>query len=136
MNKLKEYRLRRKLSQYTLADKIGCSRSYVSEVEKGNRKMTLKFARRIGEILNVDPFELLGTDAIKYTGDFEQTLRALVNSNFDLVVEHTVSKTLPDKTWYIYWIVFDILNTKFTTADLAEVKSVVGSLKRKYEVRR
>lgn len=136
MNKLKEYRKLRGVSQQKLSIKSETSRSYISEVENGNKKLTLKRARLFGEILNVDPFELLGTDAIKYSGDFERTLRALIDSNFDRVIRHTLSNDLPAGTWSLYWIIFDILNSKFSDADIAAVKAVVDSIKQKYEAPR
>lgn len=87
MNRLKEYRQQAKLSQQALADKANCSRSYISAVELGNQKLTLKMARIFGKILHVDPYELLGADAIRYKGDFYTTLRSLLDLYLDMKLD-------------------------------------------------
>ena len=133
MNKLKEYRVSRNISQQALADLAQCSRSYVSEVENGRAVLTLKMANRFSQFLHVDPYELLGSDAIKYMGDFEQTLKALVESHFDIIVESTQDGDLPESTWDLYSILFDIFNLKFTLADIKVIRAVVDSIKLKYE---
>ncbi len=54
---LKELRLTRKIKQSDVAKKLGVSESYYCLIERGERlpKMTIDFAQRLSEILNVDP---------------------------------------------------------------------------------
>ena len=78
MNNLKKYRERAGLSQTKLSELSGCARSYISEVEMGHQKLTLKMAEKFAPHLHCTAFDLLGADAIKYTGSFTESLGALV----------------------------------------------------------
>ncbi len=125
-NNLKLYRERAGLSQERLANLCDCTRTYISAIEQGNTRLTLKMAKRFSEYLHVDPYELLGRDAIKYTGGFLQALNSLVLSNFDIEIQGALAKEVDDQEWFTYMICFlittkkipgDLMRAIFTTVD-------------------
>lgn len=61
-NRIRELRLARGLSQDALADAVGCVKAQISDLERGNRGLTLEWMRRIGAALHVSPAELLTPD--------------------------------------------------------------------------
>lgn len=56
---LAEIRRRRGLSQERFADVIGYHRTYVGGLERGERNVSLKVVERLGDLLDVEPVELL-----------------------------------------------------------------------------
>ena len=89
MNNLKEKRKRAGVSQARLAELSKCARSYVAMVELGQKSLTLKMAERFAPFLGCTPFELMGSDAIKYSGDvddFDDVAAALVMQYWDAMV--------------------------------------------------
>lgn len=60
--KIKEERLRKKMTQETLGDLVGVSKVSVSGYEKGSKQPTLKTIYRLLEALELTPNELLGYD--------------------------------------------------------------------------
>lgn len=132
LNNLKKYRQARGFSQQRLADKADCARSYISEVENGSQRLTLKMATRFGEILNVAPFDLLGADAIKYRGSFAESLQALVLGSFEQFVQDTVDHNVDDYSCDLFWMLFPIFNKKFSEADIKVLRAMVESMGEKY----
>lgn len=65
MNKLKYYRELNKISVRQLELKTGISRSVISAVENGSRKMTLGHAEIFAKVFNVTPEDILGSDAVR-----------------------------------------------------------------------
>lgn len=53
MNRLREIRISKGLSQYELAKKLGISQQRLSNYEKGKRKLPVELAIKICRILNV-----------------------------------------------------------------------------------
>lgn len=60
-NRLYELRRARGLSQQELASKAGCSKMHISGVERGEREFSLSLMRRLAEVLNVSPADLLSS---------------------------------------------------------------------------
>lgn len=58
MNRLKEVRLSRNVSQQELARKVKVSVSHLSKVENGERSLTLPLAARICKVLKCDTKDL------------------------------------------------------------------------------
>lgn len=56
---LKEVREARGISQDQLADILGCTRSYISGVENGDRNLSLKSVEMICERIEMDPLTML-----------------------------------------------------------------------------
>jgi len=56
--KIKELRLKAGISQEKLATKAGLHRTYISDVERGERNVSLMNIRRIASVLNLKPSEL------------------------------------------------------------------------------
>ena len=52
--KLKELRLKRGMRQYEVAEKIGMSRSAISNIEKGHRSVTVKTLHNFCELYNIN----------------------------------------------------------------------------------
>jgi len=61
--RLKQLRLKRKLSQQELADRLGIANSTVSMYERGERKPDLEMLELIGDFFNVDIDYLLGKES-------------------------------------------------------------------------
>jgi transcriptional regulator with XRE-family HTH domain len=57
---VRKLRGKKKLSQKTLADKIGISVSYVSMLERGQRSPPLDMLEKVAKALSVTPISLLG----------------------------------------------------------------------------
>lgn len=128
-NNLKLYRERANISQERLAELSGTSRSYISSVEQGKSRLTLKIAQRLSPLLHVDPYELLGRDAIKYSGGFHQALNSLVLSNFDNIVQGagTDGPTNPQE-YFTYMICFTITQKEISDEMLKAIFSTVHSM--------
>lgn len=56
---VKELRLSMKLSQEELADKCGLHRTYISDIERGYRNVSIDNIGRIADGLGVKPYVLL-----------------------------------------------------------------------------
>ena len=57
---VRRLRAKKKLSQKTLADKIGISVSYVSMLERGQRSPPLDMLEKVAKAMGVTPISLLG----------------------------------------------------------------------------
>jgi len=57
--KVKELRLRAGYSQEELASRAGLHRTYMSDIERGKRNVSIENIKKIADALNVDPSELL-----------------------------------------------------------------------------
>lgn len=124
-NNLKHYRLKAGMSQQQLADAVGVGRSYISECELGISRLTFKMAKRYGEVLNVDPNELLGMDAIKYNGNFMATLNSLVYACYDSMIEGVSNGTVSVSDFNQYMVCFNMVSHKLTDDDAIALNSIV-----------
>lgn len=57
--KLREVRLKKKLSQGDIARILGVHRSYISGLERGRRNPSLLTIQKVAKALNISPKELL-----------------------------------------------------------------------------
>lgn len=62
---LRRYRQQRGLSQETFADLVGVHRTYMGELERGERNLTLRSVERVAETIGVDPVELLSLEIVR-----------------------------------------------------------------------
>ena len=58
-NRVKELRLKKKLSQAALADRLGLHSTYISQVERGVRNMALKNIEKLAKALRVKVEDLV-----------------------------------------------------------------------------
>lgn len=56
---VRELRLSKQLSQEELADTCGLHRTYISDIERGNRNVSIDNIEKIAKGLNVNPSVLL-----------------------------------------------------------------------------
>lgn len=56
---IRELRLSKELSQEELADLCGLHRTYISDIERGNRNVSIDNIEKIAKGLDVDPSVLL-----------------------------------------------------------------------------
>lgn len=56
---IKDLRLSKQLSQEELADICGLHRTYISDIERGNRNVSIDNIEKIAKGLNIDPSVLL-----------------------------------------------------------------------------
>lgn len=61
-NRIHELRRAADLSQQALADRMGTTKMSVSELERGERELTLSWMRRLADALAVTPADLLTPD--------------------------------------------------------------------------
>lgn len=132
LNNLKRYRERAGLSQTKLSELSGCARSYISEVEMGHQKLTLKMAEKFAPHLHCSAFDLLGADAIKYTGSFTESLGALVLGNFDEFLSAVNAGEVDEYSNDLFWMLFAILSKKFSGEDVKVLRAMAESLGAKY----
>ena len=59
-DKLRELRKQKGLSQEDLALKSGLHRTYISDIERGSRNLSLKNIEKIAKALGIKPQDLLG----------------------------------------------------------------------------
>jgi transcriptional regulator with XRE-family HTH domain len=52
---IKKFRKQSQLSQEDLAEKLGCSREFVSRIENLKEKISLKMLLKLSEVFNVNP---------------------------------------------------------------------------------
>jgi len=62
-NRIKEWRLERGLSMQALAERVGTSRQQIHKLERGERRLTEDWMRRIAVILDCAPADLLSARA-------------------------------------------------------------------------
>jgi transcriptional regulator with XRE-family HTH domain len=67
-NRIKEWRLKRGLSMQALAERVGTSRQQVHKLERGERRLTEDWMRRLGNILECAPADLLSPDFDRTSG--------------------------------------------------------------------
>lgn len=80
MNRIREIRKERGLTQQQLAEKLGCLQSVVQKVESGTVDLDLKWMRRLSVALEVSPLELLPDEFITRDEiDILQTVRKKTN---------------------------------------------------------
>lgn len=58
-NRIRELRSDRQWSQSALAERVGCSKVQISDLERGNRGLDLDWMRRIANAFEVSPADLL-----------------------------------------------------------------------------
>jgi transcriptional regulator with XRE-family HTH domain len=61
-NKLRQLRLERKWSLETVAFEVGTSLNYVSQMERGTRQMTPKWARKFAAVFGISIADLLNAE--------------------------------------------------------------------------
>lgn len=80
MNRIREIRKEKGLTQQQLAEKLGCLQSVVQKVESGTVDLDLKWMRRLSEALEVSPLEFLPDEFITRDEiDILQTVRKKTN---------------------------------------------------------
>lgn len=86
MNNLKRYREQKNLSQERLAELLlkddgsSVGRTVISQLETGKRRLNLKTAEKLGAILNVDPYELIGEELLVIEPKDSKDLNKMISS--------------------------------------------------------
>lgn len=75
------------LSQSKLAQEAGLSRNFVSKLENNKRRLTFSAARKIGEVLNEDPFELQKNHIVQSLDEVFDRLEYRKEKGFHLKTE-------------------------------------------------
>lgn len=58
-NQIKKIRKQRRISQYKLAEMAGCSQALIVALEQGRIELSMKWMKKLSEILECKPYELL-----------------------------------------------------------------------------
>ena len=61
-NPIKAYREYRQLSQIQLAEQVGVSRQYISQLENGERAGSTKILHKIAKVLSISIIDLISSD--------------------------------------------------------------------------
>lgn len=93
MNRLKELRQEKKLTQKELADKINVSKITVLRWENGESQIKPDKAQKLADFFGVSIAQLLGYD----DNDFEKQIRIDTLNNL-IYKMHTTYVSLPEKT--------------------------------------
>ena len=78
-NRIHEFRKTRGLTQQQVADAIGTSHQTVQRLERGERKLTEFWMKRIAPVFNCPPGDLMLVEHTTNTGDQYTTLVACFN---------------------------------------------------------
>lgn len=62
-NRIRELRIAARLSQQTVADRVGVSKVTISDLERGNMRLDVEYMKRIASALGVTPADLLPAEA-------------------------------------------------------------------------
>lgn len=82
-SQLKELRIARGWRQSQVADKVGLSRSQVSNIEGGKRALTLATLKRFCEVFNIDiSYFGIETENFNEAVDLTSRLEAIFNSEY------------------------------------------------------
>jgi transcriptional regulator with XRE-family HTH domain len=97
--RIQELRKIRGMSQDHLGDKLGVTRSFVSKMENGKKKISLEHVERIAQILNVLPEDLLvdKTDLIKNYDDLILLRERFTTEEIDNMVKYAQMLIQEDK---------------------------------------
>lgn len=63
--KIREIRIKHSMSQEEFAFHVGLHRTYIGQVERAEKNITLKNIGKIAKALNIDPKELFNFDDLK-----------------------------------------------------------------------
>jgi len=110
MNNLKEIRTRSGLSQRELANKTKISRSLIAQLELGTAKMTYRVAIILANFFHCYPNEILGEDLIAIHGGFEESIRALCDSNAVDMIQKLQSGNFDKREQMLYNAILGLLN--------------------------
>lgn len=70
--KIRKLRLQRGMKAGDLAKRLGVSKSYISRIEREHRRINTDLLDRIGKILEVPPYALLGGNGVESGGTAEE----------------------------------------------------------------
>jgi len=95
---IKSKRIEKKLKQDKLAEKIGLTEKYVSDLETGRRFGSFETLVAIANALDVEPYELLlpKNQTVNYDSRKTKQLMKQLRTNLSAVVD-TMEKFLEDK---------------------------------------
>ena len=71
-NRIRELRMKAKLSQQALGDRIGTSKVTISDLERGKMALTLDYMRRIAKVLGLGPADLIPRDDHRWALSVEE----------------------------------------------------------------
>lgn len=129
MNRLKELRLNAKMTLRKLSDISGIVNSFLSDLERGKRKMNANHARVLAPIFKVTEAYIMGDDAIKLDTSIFDFLLESWDDLFDRMVSASVNKSLDEKTRIIYAILDDLLHKDLSIEELKTILNFVNELK-------
>lgn len=89
LNTIREFRIKKRLSQSYIAFELGITQTYYSRIERGKKDMTLLQFRKISQLLELDVAKVL-SDCKKNDWDFEYTIQdelKYLKGNVDFLLE-------------------------------------------------
>lgn len=113
--RVKELRLRAGYSQEELADKASLHRTYISDIERGERNISVENIKKIADALSTEPRELFSSDRNR------------------LYEENTAIAKITAPTTFAKWAV-DHIRSFIPYMKPAEGEGSDGSAKREYDL--
>ena len=94
---LRYYRLKNKFTQEDLADKVGLTDKYISDLERGEFAPSFEKISELAFALNIEPYKLL-----KCENETKNKLKITLKSNFVIFCNHKINgKLLTSNTYLI-----------------------------------
>ena len=140
MNKLREARKMRSVTQEELSKRTGIDHATISKIETGAMAMTMRSAKIFGEALDWDPEDLIGGDAVRtivvsadgkkdkpFSELFAAFLRGYERAYNEKIIRHAKSAVFPD---YEECGLFDLLRDfmSLNKRDQKKVDSLIHEL--------
>jgi transcriptional regulator with XRE-family HTH domain len=132
MNRLKELRKERNLTLTELNEATNISRSVLSAVENGTRRMNVNHARVLGEYFGVSTDYILGNDLASFMS-FSDALEDLFTNSFDSFVQAANEGKLEERQRLLFSCVDLLLHGTLTHKDLSTIKTLLETLVNKNE---
>ncbi|WMM11535.1 helix-turn-helix transcriptional regulator [Staphylococcus simulans] len=91
---IKEIRKQRNLTQKQLADQIKISRSYLSDIENGNKNPSIKTTQQLAEKLGVSPTYLISGNKMYSDLSDEEKRQAFLKMNKQMAEDNTTREQM------------------------------------------
>jgi transcriptional regulator with XRE-family HTH domain len=132
MNKLRELRIAKGITQERLSEETGVSRAMLYYLETNKRPMRIQHAEVLAPYFGVSVDYIMGSDAIYFAGTFKDALRNLIDGMFDDMVTASVNNNLDEYSRLLYALVQKVLDLGTGIIDLIAINAYVDELIKKH----
>lgn len=133
MNRLREVRKQKGMTQTELAEVSGVARGVIKYLEKNERKMNVSHAERLAPILGVSMDYLMGTDAVRVVDSFSDALENIFQWAFGDIVKASTEGDISPRQKLLFLCVDHLLHLDLTNNDLQVIADLIQTLANKNE---